>query len=189
MSRSSLVPAILLVLAAFGLLYFSVRSTTIADDGQAGITMLPAAQVQAAPDWALPEAATGRVVRLSEETRRLPVVFTFWATWCGPCHMELPHLERLAQKYRGRVAFYAVNGDDPPRAITAFAAQSGLTFPMLSDARRDAATLYGVENLPTLIVVDRLGKVRAVSIGYDPDEKLESSLSQILDSLLSETSK
>jgi thiol-disulfide isomerase/thioredoxin len=189
MSRSSLVPVILLVIAAFGLLYFSVRSTTIADDGQTGIAMLPANEVQAAPDWALPEASTGRVVRLSDEARHSPVVFTFWATWCGPCHMELPHLERLSQKYRGRVAFYGVNSDDSPQVMAAFAAQNGLTFSMLSDARRDASTLYGAEGLPTLIVVDTRGKVRAVSVGYDPDENLENSLSQILDRLLSESPK
>lgn len=187
MSRFKIVPVIFLVIAAFALLYFSVRSTTLADEGQDGLMMLPTDKIQAAPDWALPDAATGHVVRLLVQSRRSPVVFTFWATGCGPCREELPHLEQVSQKYRDRVAFYGVDSDDPRPVMTAFASQYGLTFPMLSDARRDAATRYEVEALPILVVVDRHGKVRAVSVGYDLEGNLYRSLSQILDILLSET--
>lgn len=180
--RSHVIPAVLLVAVAFGLLFFSVRSVKIADAGADGLRLLPPAQVQTAPDWALPDASTGQIVRLSEQAKRGPVVFSFWATWCGPCRAELPHLEQLSHKYAGRVQFYGVNSDDPAPVMPSFASRLGLTFPMLSDAKRDAETQYGVEAIPMLVVVDSRGKVRAVSVGYRED--MEEALSKILDTLL-----
>ena len=149
---------------------------------------MPASQTQAAPDWTLPDAATGRPVTLSRQARQRPVLFSFWATWCGPCRMELPHIERVAQKYQGRVDVYGVNSSDAPPAIGAFARENRLSFPMLSDLKRDAATRYGTESIPMLVVVDTHDRIRAVSVGYDPGGDLEASLSKVLDSLLAERS-
>jgi thiol-disulfide isomerase/thioredoxin len=188
MQRDRTLLAVLLVVAAFGFLFLSVRHNSVADDGSDGIKMLPANQIHAAPDWALTDAATGKTVRLSQEARRQPVVFSFWATWCGPCREELPHLENVAKKYQGRAAVYGVNSDDAPPAISAFAQENGLTFPMLSDLKRDAAQGYGIESIPMMVIVDTKDKIRAVSVGYGSDEDLEASLSKILDSLLTEKS-
>ncbi len=184
MQRAQIVPVVLLLLVAFGFLFFSVRSVTVADAGGDGLKLLPADQVQDAPDWTLPDAASGRPVSLSQEVRRRPVVFSFWATWCGPCHEELPHLERVARKYAGRADVYGVNSSDAPPAIRAFARENNLTFPMLSDLKRDAATRYGADALPMLVVVDTHDKVRAVAVGYDPSGDFETALSHVLDRLL-----
>ena len=108
----------------------------------------------------------------------------FWATWCGPCRQELPHLSALARKYQGRVAFFGVNSNDHPAAITAFARQNGMAFPTLADPQHDAAAKYGADALPTLVVIDRQGRVRLITQGYDPDADLEGSLSKALDTLL-----
>jgi thiol-disulfide isomerase/thioredoxin len=186
MQRDHMVFAVLFVVAAFGFLFLSVRHNTVADDGNDGLKLLSANQVQSAPDWALTDAASGKTIHLSQEVRRQPVVFSFWATWCGPCREELPHLESVARKYQGRIAFFGVNSSDAPPAINAFAHENGLTFPMLSDLKRDAATRYGAESIPMMVVVDTRDKVRAVSVGYDPDGDLEASLSKVLDSLLTE---
>ncbi len=186
MPRTQIVPVALLLLAAFGLLFWSIRTTTIADQGQDGLSPLPPQKVVDAPDWTLTDIVSGRPVRLSDEARQHPVVFSFWATWCGPCHMELPHLERLSRKYRGRVAFYGVNSSDPPPAIADYAKRNGLTFPQLSDASRQVAADYGVDGIPLLVVVDTQNHVRAVESGYDINGDLEASLSKLLDGLLSE---
>jgi thiol-disulfide isomerase/thioredoxin len=182
--RARFVPVMLFVIVAFGLLFFSIRSSKIADAGAGGLTLLPAGQVQIAPDWTLPNAATGRAVRLSDQVKNGPVVFSFWATWCGPCREELPHLQRVSQKYAGRVQFYGINSNDSRPAMKAFGAQMGLTFPLLSDDRRDAATRYGVDAIPVLVVVDATRRVRAVSVGYDSGQDLEASLSKVLDAIL-----
>ena len=184
MQRSQLVWASQLLAAALSFLFLSVRSTKIADEGQDGISMLPAEQVKPATDWILPNPATGRRVELAAQAKHRPVVFSFWATWCGPCRMELPHLERVSQKYAGRVDFYGINSDDAASVLPRFARKIGLTFPQLSDGQRSAATSYGVESIPMMVVVDTHDNVRAVALGYDPDEDIERSLSQVLDTLL-----
>lgn len=187
MQRSQLVPAVLLLIAALGFLFLSVRSNTIADSGDDGLKLVPLDQAQAAPDWQLKDAATGQLVRLSDEAKHHPVVFSFWATWCGPCRMELPKLDEIAHKYGSRVAFYGINSSDSPQAIDRFVKQNNLHLTMLSDAQRSAATSYGAESIPMLVVVDTRNKVRAVTVGYDPNSNLDLALSKVLDVLLTPT--
>ncbi len=121
---------------------------------------------------------------MGEAAQRSPVVLDFWATWCGPCRAELPHLQKLSQKYQGQVAFYGINSSDPPNMTAAFARQNGLTFPMLSDTDHHVAFLYGADSIPLLVVIDTQGKVRAVTDGYS--ENVEAELSQTLNALLAE---
>ncbi len=184
MERAKLPLVVLMVLIAFGFLLTSVRTNMVADDGEASLALLPAAKVTQAPDWTVPDARTGQNVNLRAQSRLRPVVFSFWATWCGPCKQELPHLQRVYERYGSRVAFFGVNSDDTPAAINAFAQRNRLTFPLLADVRHEAAVRYGVQSIPLLVVVDTQGNIRAVSNGYDPSEDLEASLPKLLDTLL-----
>lgn len=186
MERTKLPLVILLLVAAFGFLLTSVRTSMVADDAAPTLAPLPAAKILPAPDWTVPDARTGQNINLRAEARLRPIVFSFWATWCGPCKQELPHLERVSERYKGRVSFYGVNSDDPPAAINAFAQRTGLTFPLLVDLRHQAAARYGVDTIPLLVVVDTHGNIRAVSHGYDPSEDLETDLPKLLDTLLAE---
>lgn len=180
MERWKIAGAVLLAVAAIGLLFGSVSQS--ASPEASGL--LPASQAQAAPDFALPDAGSGQTVRLSAQARQSPVVISFWATWCGPCREELPHLQALSQTYKGRVQFYGVNASDSPKDIVAFAKENGLTFPMLSDARHTASVLYGVDSIPRLLVVDTRGNLRSVTPGFSPD--MDKTLPRVLDALLSE---
>lgn len=186
MERAKLIPAALLAAIAIGFLFTSVRSSTVASESNGGLVIVPAGKPSPAPDWTLADARTGQNVHLRDEARRRPVVFSFWATWCGPCRQELPHFQRVFERYQGRVAFYGVDNSDAPQSMTAFAAQQGWTFPLLADTRSEAATRYGVESIPLLVVVDTSGNIRAVSHGYDPSADLEGGLSRLLDTLLAE---
>ena len=172
--------AALLAVTALVLLVLSVRSVQPDD----GLQFLPPDRVRPADDFTLPDAATGLPVHLAAEANAHPVVLDFWATWCGPCRQELPHLSALARKYRGRVAFYGVNADDRPADITAFAHQFAMPFPTLVDVRREAAGPYGANALPTLVVIDRHSHVRVLTQGYGPAGDMEAALSRILDTLL-----
>ena len=180
--RTKTLLASLLVAAAFGLLFSSVRRAGIADE--AGSGLLPASEIRTAPPFALANAATGKPFALQEAVQRSPVVLDFWATWCGPCRAELPHLEKLSRKYQGQVAFCGINSSDSPNITAVFAKQNSLTFPMLSDADHHVAFLYGADAIPLLIVVDTHGKVRSVTDGYS--ENVEAELSKTLDTLLAE---
>ncbi len=181
-NKRQVVIASFFVATAFGILAASVRTTKIADD--AGPNAIPRSEAKKAPDFSLPDARTGALVHLADATRETPVVFTFWATWCGPCRMELPHLQKLSQKYQGKVKFYGINSSDDAKRAAEFADQNGYTFGMLSDARHQAYSDYGVSAFPTLFVVDRSGLVRFTSDGYSDDT--EGELRSTLDKLLSE---
>lgn len=174
----------LFVAAAFALLFLSVRTSTVADQAAPGL--IAAGEAKKAADFTLANSVTGRSLRLQDAVKPGPVVLDFWATWCGPCRSELPHLQALSRKYQGRVAFYGVNSSDSSSNINAFTKQNGLTFPMLSDSQRTAAFLYGADSIPLLIVVDTQGRARSVVSGYDPDDNVETSLSKTLDALLAE---
>ena len=182
MDRTKLLFAILLVAAAFGLVFASVRKSTVAD---LSASKLVAAQTaKRAPDFTLPDAATGRPLHLADAAKARPLVLDFWATWCGPCREELPHVEALSHKYAGRIAFYGVNSSDAPLNIAQFSRQNGLTFPMLSDAHHAVAFSYGADAIPLLVVVDTHGRVRYVADGYAPGD--ENTLDKNLAALLAE---
>ena len=185
LQRTKLLFAILLVVAAFAALFASVRRAGIADES--GLGLLAASAAKTAPPFAILNVTTGKPFQLEEQAKSGPLVLDFWATWCGPCRAELPHLETLSRKYAGRVAFYGVNSSDTPEVTAAYAKQNHLTFPMLSDADHHVAFLYGADSIPLLVVIDTHGKVRAVTDGYSED--VETDLSKTLDTLLAEEKK
>ena len=176
MKRTQFLFVILFVVAAFALVFISVRKPTVADASAGGL--IPPAQAKLAPDFTL------QSFHLRTESAKHPIVLDFWATWCGPCREELPHLVTLSKKYAGRVAFYGINSSDTLADIATFSRQEGISFPTLSDARHTVAAQYGVEAIPLLIVIDIHGKVRAVSMGYD--ENVEQNLPKVLDAVLKE---
>ena len=182
MERTKLLVAILLVVAAFATLFASVRRTGIADESAPGL--IASAKAKPAPPFTIADAATGKQFSLATAAKSQPLVLDFWATWCGPCRAELPHLETLSQKYAGRAAFYGINSSDSPNVTTAYARQNNLTFPTLSDTDHHVAFQYGADSIPLLVVVDTHGKVRAVTDGYS--DNVETELSKTLDALLAE---
>lgn len=121
---------------------------------------------QQAPDFAL-KSSTGENMRLSEY-RGDVVMINFWATWCGPCQQEMPHLDALYSRYQ-RVGFnlLGVNVDvDTGRAMDMIE-DLGVNFPVLFDPRGEVSKLYGVSSMPFTIIVDREGTVRYVHDGYE----------------------
>jgi cytochrome c biogenesis protein CcmG, thiol:disulfide interchange protein DsbE len=134
---------------------------------------------QPAPDFTLPVAANGDPgarMQLAELKGR-PVVIDFWATWCGPCAMQAPILDRLARKYEERgLVVLGVNIDNPPLSPAVareYARRKGLSYPILLDARDQAAAMYGVSTLPSLIVIDRKGNVTSFTTGLVDEPSLD----------------
>jgi peroxiredoxin len=119
----------------------------------------------AAPDFTL-RTTSGGNLRLQEQRGRV-VMVNFWATWCGPCKIEMPHLVRLYEKYRASgFQLLGVNIDDDPRNAVAGAAKLGITFPVLLDGDKRVARLYDLSTMPTTLLIDRDGTLRHVHKGY-----------------------
>ena len=136
-----------------------------------------------APDFTL-KGADGRNLRLQEQRGQV-VLVNFWATWCGPCRQEMPHLNRLYDKYRGSgFTLLAVNIDDDPRTALSTAAKMGLRFPVLLDTDKAVSKRYDLGSMPATVLIDRDGKVRFVHRGYR--EGMELSYEQQIRDLVKE---
>ncbi|HXJ92215.1 MAG TPA: TlpA disulfide reductase family protein [Terriglobia bacterium] len=133
-----------------------------------------------APDFTL-KALDGREVKLSDYRGKETVVVAFWASWCGPCRMEMPSLQSFYEQHRGKgVEVLALSIDDDPSLAQKYAEQSHLPFPVLIDNNQDAASQYHVEGIPVIFVVDPTGKVRFALEGLNPS--LETVLTAELNS-------
>lgn len=113
-----------------------------------------------APDFKLWNLQ-GKAVSLSDY--RGSVVFVnFWATWCGPCKVEMPAMERLYRDYRQKgLEILAVSTDAQGSSVTRpFQKTMGLTFPILHDSDYSIGRLYGARTLPMTFLVDRQGIIR-----------------------------
>ncbi|HZN54828.1 MAG TPA: TlpA disulfide reductase family protein [Candidatus Polarisedimenticolaceae bacterium] len=110
------------------------------------------------------------------------VLVDFWASWCGPCLKELPHLQRLhaTREARGLRAI-AINADEEAPAASQAARRLGLSMPVAVNDPALYRTL-GVHALPTLMIIDRQGRLRARWDGYRPG--LEAEIAATVDRLL-----
>jgi peroxiredoxin len=119
----------------------------------------------AAPDFTL-RTMGGANLRLAEQ-RGSVVLVNFWATWCGPCREEMPHLNRLYDKYRGSgLQLLGVNVDDDSRNAIGMAHKMGVRFPVLLDSEKTVSKSYEVSAMPSTVLIDRDGRVRHVHRGY-----------------------
>lgn len=132
---------------------------------------LPAAQRgivkpgESAPNFQLRDM-NGQIVSLSD-LRGKVVLVNFWATWCGPCRIEMPAMERLYRTYdRKDFEILAVSTDAQGVAVTRpFQQENHLTFPILHDADFRVGLSYGARTLPMTFMVDRQGIVRQQIFG------------------------
>ena len=131
----------------------------------------------AAPDL------SGREVDVLAAPARARIV-DFWASWCAPCREQLPVLDRLARTYGPRgLAVYAVAFDEDRAQVQAFLEGTPVSFPVLWD--KGGARLSGrfeVTRLPTTVVVDADGTIRAVHLGFDAAEgaRIEDEVRRLL---------
>ena len=123
------------------------------------------APASSAPDFTL-RTMEGPNLRLQEQRGQV-VMINFWATWCGPCRQEMPHLNRLYDRFQASgFTLLGVNVDDDTRNAAGVAAKLGLHFPVLLDTDKVVSRLYDLSTMPSTVLIDRDGRVRYVTRGY-----------------------
>lgn len=158
------------------------------DDLLAGLPSQQAAEAapslvgKPAPPLELP-LLDGSSMRLQDHVGKDVVMLDFWATWCPPCRREMPVLAEVAQAYADRgVVLYAVNQGEDAETVKAYLDETKLPITVALDTADASGEPYGIEGIPTLVVIDKQGVVQAVHVGFDPG--LKETLSRELDQLL-----
>jgi peroxiredoxin len=122
-----------------------------------------------APDVQL-ASLSGQTVSLQDFRGKKKVVISFWASWCGPCRLELPVLQAFYEKYHsGSDTFeiLAVSTDEDRSEAEKYVKEAGLRFPILWDSHGEAQTAFGVDSIPALFVIDEKGTVLSGDVGFD----------------------
>jgi len=134
-----------------------------------------------APDFTVYDK-DGNEVHLSDFIGK-PVVLNFWASWCGPCKMEMPAFHEKYLELSGEVDFLMINATDGSRETvdiaSEFIAQQGYTFPVFYDTNSDAARTYGAYSLPTTYFIDAEGYAVAWAAGAIDGETLQRGIDLI----------
>ena len=100
----------------------------------------------------------------------LPVIITFWATWCKPCHEELTALSELQDEWLGKVRIVALSVDDARASAKVKSFVSGRRWPfeVFHDSNQNVKRSLNISDIPYVILVDRNGKIVYRHAGYTP---------------------
>lgn len=121
----------------------------------------------------------GRAVRLADHGDRV-VVLNYWATWCGPCRVEMPALQALAERHPDALTVLGINAGEPAEAVLAWRQHFGLTFPLLLDPAGVAARDYRLRGQPTTVIVAPGGRIESIIYGPVDIGALERAVAALL---------
>jgi thiol-disulfide isomerase/thioredoxin len=134
-----------------------------------------------APDFTVYDAE-GNEVHLSDYFGK-PIVLNFWASWCGPCQMEMPDFQEKYLELGEEVAFLMINmtdgGRETVQTASEFIASKDYTFPVFYDTMGMAAGVYGAYSLPTSYFINAQGHVIARAVGAIDGETLQRGIDMI----------
>ena len=122
----------------------------------------------------------GQHVDLAESLGRQPIMLVFWASWCPQCKVEVPKVNELFEKYRNRGMYFLginVGHNDSERRASQFINKTGMAYPVIYDNDHVLGREYGVQGVPTVLIVNRQGLI--VFRGYGVPDITEKQFLQL----------
>lgn len=138
-------------------------------------------QGRPAPAFTLTDV-NGREVSLGQ-FKGHPVIVNFWATWCGPCKLEMPWFQEFSEKYKpqGLVVLGLAQDDGASRGdISSAAKKIGVSYPILMPDEKVSKAYGGVDYLPETFYVARSGKVVSVAAGAPTKDQMEAEIQKTI---------
>jgi thiol-disulfide isomerase/thioredoxin len=108
-----------------------------------------------------------------------PLMINFWATWCAPCKLEMPLLQKTAQDHQGQLSLIAVNFEESREIVDQFVYLNNIDVPVLLDESGAMANSYGIHAFPVTYFVDKQGIIRSMHIGQLNEELIAAYLKTI----------
>jgi len=141
-----------------------------------GISLDP----EPAPDYVF-VSLQGDTTRSAELTGKV-VVLNFWATWCGPCKLEMPSLQKLHERRAGSdVVVLGLSTDVGREAgIRAFLQERDITYAIGRATREHRRVFGGISGIPTTFIIDRTGVVRHKVVGYFAPPAMNAAVSRLV---------
>lgn len=133
-----------------------------------------------APDFTL-TGLDGQEVSLSD-FRGEPVLLNFWASWCGPCRIEMPLLQEVYEQWTSKgLVLLAVNLQEDPAKVKEFIDDAGYTFPVLLAPGNKVPLSYNIRGIPATFFIDADGVIRDIKVGaFFGTGEIESKLAKIM---------
>ena len=165
-----------LLLVVYGCGRAEANSNEKGTEGKIGL-----AKSNIAPDFTLKDMK-GNEHRLSDYRGKV-VIVDFWATWCPPCVLEIPHFVKFYNKYKEKgLVILGVSLDTDLKRLENFVEDKKMEYPVLVNAQQVSVT-YAVQAIPTAYIIDKDGKIREKFMGYVPgyEKKIEKTFLKLLE--------
>jgi thiol-disulfide isomerase/thioredoxin len=139
------------------------------------VFILGVASSQGATQGLVLTGLDGRSVPVDSLLADGPLVVNFWATWCKPCKLEMPHLEKVYEELGPKGVHFAAISLDSKRSekrLAQYVETNGVTLPVYWDPDGKLARLFKVAAIPTTVVLDQDGNVQFRTRGYRPGDEV-----------------